>query len=75
MVDFDSNCNLYFQGDNNRLIAYVEVKLFGNVSNESCSKMTKEICNILNIVLGINESNIYVSYYPTDKWGWNGANF
>ena len=37
--------------------------------------MTKEISNIINEVLGIDVSNIYVSYYPTDKWGWNGNNF
>ena len=75
MVDFDSNCNLYFQGDKNRLNAYVEVKLLGTADNDAYSKMTDEICSIINEELKIDKSNIYVSYYPTDVWGWNGSNF
>lgn len=75
MVDFDSNCNLYFQGSNDNLIAYVEVKLYGNASRDQYSNMTNDISNILNEVLNINKNNIYVSYYPTDNWGWNGNNF
>ena len=75
MVDFEENAHLYFKGSNDNLIAYVEVKLFGSASSDSCNNMTKEISNIINEVLGIDVSNIYVSYYPTDKWGWNGNNF
>jgi phenylpyruvate tautomerase PptA (4-oxalocrotonate tautomerase family) len=37
--------------------------------------MTEEVTNIISEELGIDKSNIYVSYYPTDKWGWNGNNF
>ena len=75
MVDFDSDCNLYFQGSNENLIAYVEVKLYGEASSEAYNRMTNEISNILNEVLSIDKSNIYVSYYPTSNWGWNGRNF
>ena len=75
MVDFEENAHLYFKGSNDNLIAYVEVKLFGSASNDACNNMTKEISNIINEVLGIDVSNIYVSYYPTDKWGWKGNNF
>lgn len=75
MVDFDQNCNLYFQGSNDKLIAYVEVKLYGNASSDAYNKMTNEISNILNEILNIDKNNIYVSYYPTDNWGWNGNNF
>ena len=75
MVDFDDNCKLYFQGDNSNLIAYVEVKLYGEASSDSYNRMTNEISNILNEELNISKNNIYVSYYPTNNWGWNGNNF
>ena len=75
MLEFNSNCDLLFRGNDNCLIAYVEVKLYGDTNNELCDKMTNSISNILNEVLNIDMANIYVSYYPTDKWGWNGRNF
>ena len=75
MVNFEEDSHLYFKGQNDSLIAYVEIKLFGNASSEACSKMTEEVSRIINEELSIDKSNIYVSYYPTDKWGWNGNNF
>ena len=75
MVDFDDNCKLYFQGNNEDKIAYVEVKLYGNGSSSQYNSMTNEITNILGEVLGIDKNKVYVSYYPTDNWGWNGNNF
>lgn len=75
MVDFEENAHLYFKGSNNNKIAYVEVKLYGSASHDSCNNMTNEITNIINEVLNIDKSNIYVSYYPTNEWGWNGNNF
>jgi phenylpyruvate tautomerase PptA (4-oxalocrotonate tautomerase family) len=75
MVNFDEDSKLYFKGQNNSLIAYIEIKLFGNASDDMCNKMTEEVTNIISEELGIDKSNIYVSYYPTDKWGWNGNNF
>lgn len=75
MVDFDPNCHLYFKGDSSQPNAYVEVKLFGKASAEAYNKMTNEITNILNEELSISPSNIYVSYFETDNWGWNGNNF
>ena len=75
MVNFEEDSHLYFKGQNDSLIAYVEIKLFGNASNEACNKMTEEVSRIINEELSIDKSNIYVSYYPTDKWGWNGNNF
>ena len=75
MVDFDSNCDLYFRGNSDNPIAYVEVKLYGNASADSFDRMTSEISDIFNDILSIDKNNIYVSYFPTDYWGWNGHNF
>ena len=75
MTNFEENSHLYFKGSNDNLIAYVEIKLFGDAGRELYNKMTEEVSNIINEVLGIDKSNIYVSYYPTSNWGWNGNNF
>lgn len=75
MVDFDKNCDLYFKGDTLNPIAYVEVKLFGHADKSAYNSLTGAISSILNDKLGIDPSNIYVSYFETDNWGYNGSNF
>ena len=74
MVDIESANNLYFRGEKDD-IAYVEVKLFGRCDSSHYNNMTKEITNNINTNLGIIPSNIYVSYFETSNWGWNGKNF
>lgn len=75
MVGFEENCELYFQGKQEGELAYVEVKLFGDAGSASYEKMTAQICGLYEKELGIPSSHVYVSYYPTDHWGWNGGNF
>lgn len=75
MVDFDSNANLYFKGDKSLPNAYVEVKLFGHPDSSQTNGMTGAITSILNDKLGISPDHIYVSYFSTDDWGYNGSNF
>lgn len=38
-------------------------------------KMTAKVCEILQVELGIAGDAVYVSYFGTDNWGWNGGNF
>lgn len=75
MIEFVPECNMYFQGDNDKLIAYVDIKIYGHGTRESFNQMTREVTRILNMELGIDPGNIYVSYGEYDNWGWNGANF
>jgi len=44
---------------------------FGKAS----SKMTARVCEILQAQLGIPGDSVYVSYFGTSNWGWNGSNF
>ena len=74
MVDIESANNLYFRGKKED-IAYVEVKLFGRCDSSHYNNMTKDITDNINTNLGIIPSNIYVSYFETTNWGWNGNNF
>ena len=75
MLDFVPECNMYFKGDNSIDIAYIDVKLYGRADSNSYNAMTQAITKIINEELGIDPSNIYVSYTEIDNWGWNGNNF
>ncbi len=75
MVDImDKADKLYFRG-NKEDIAYVEVKLYGRSDASHYNLMTESITNNLSNNLGINPDKIYVSYFETSYWGWNGRNF
>ena len=37
--------------------------------------MTAKVCEILDKELGIPGDAVYVSYFGTSNWGWNGSNF
>ena len=73
MVEFVPECNLYFRGNNDKLMAYVDVKLLGK--STEYNTMTEAITEILNTELGITPDHIYVSYSEFANWGWNGSNF
>ena len=73
-IRFSDNERMWFRGYNNFPIAFVEVQLFGSASNESCTKMTKEICRIFKEELGINPEHTYVKYEFIEEWGWNNEN-
>ncbi len=75
MVEFVPECKMYFQGSDENLIAYVDVKLLGGSTAENYNRMTEEITTILNTELGISPNQIYVSYGEYKYWGWNGSNF
>ena len=75
MVDIDDNADkLYFRGNKDD-IAYVEVKLFGRADASHYNSMTERITENINNNLSIDSDKIYVSYYETSNWGWNGNNF
>ncbi len=75
MVGFQDNYTLYLGGRKLEKGAYVEVSLFGKASPSDYSKMTGEICRILEEELGIPGSGVYVTYHGLSDWGWNGSNF
>ena len=75
MLSLEDKCRLYFKGDNSKPIAYVEVKVFGKIDYSQSNKLTAKICEILDNVLGIDASIVYIKYEEVDMWGWNGSNF
>ena len=75
MVGFDDNYDLFFAGDKVDKGAYVAISLYGKASPDAYSKMSGEVCKILEEELGIPGDRVYVTYREVSDWGWNGRNF
>ena len=75
MVGFDDNYDLYFGGDPVEKGAYVAISLLGGASPEAYSKMSGEVCRILEEELDTPGDKVYVTYREVSDWGWNGRNF
>lgn len=74
MLSFEDKVSMYFKGQGDKPMAFVEVKLFGGVNTTAYDKLTAAITNIFNEELGINPAQIYVKYEEVRTWGWNGGN-
>ena len=73
MLEFNDNAKMYFKGNKDNPIAFLDVKVLGSVNNSN--EMTKELTNIISSELGIAPNNIYISYQGYSEWGYNGNNF
>ena len=73
MTGYEPQAQLFFQGEDKQ-IAYVEVKCYGEPNGQGADRMTAQICTLLGQELGVPASRVYVSYFGTDKWGWSGRN-
>ena len=74
MVEIEDSRELYFRGTND-LAAMVEVKIYGGASSNSLNSFTKAITDFVSSKLNIDSSRIYVSYFGTNDWGYDGSNF
>lgn len=75
MVGIEDSYDLYMAGKKLDKGAYVSVSLLGSASSDAYSRMTGQICDIYEKVLGIPGQSIYVTYHGIRDWGWNGSNF
>ena len=75
MINLVDDQDLYFAGKKMDKGAFVEVKALGNIDAGQSDKMTAKVCEILNTQLGIPGDAVYVAYFGTSNWGWNGRNF
>ena len=74
MVGVEPDYMLWFKGTNEPA-AMVEVSIYGGASHNAKTTLTSHITGILTDQLGISSDRIYVSYFETESWGWNGSNF
>lgn len=75
MLSFEPNCRLWFQGRDDRPLAFVEVKIFGKAADIVYDKMTTALTELFSEELGISPSDLYIKYEEVDHWGWYGGNF
>lgn len=75
MLQFEDNCRLYFKGNSQKPLAFVNVKLYGSADGNAYEKLTEKITAMLKDTLSIPADGIYVEYEETEHWGWNGSNF
>jgi phenylpyruvate tautomerase PptA (4-oxalocrotonate tautomerase family) len=74
MVGIEPDYALWFKGSD-APAAMVEVSVYGGASPSAYSNLTAQVTDILNNSLGISPDRIYVKYFETPNWGWNGSNF
>ena len=75
MLSFTENSRMYFRGENQLPIAFVEVKIYGKATAQVYQQMTAEITQILFETLAIPKAQIYIKYEEVAYWGFNGTNF
>lgn len=75
MCNIETGKEMWFKGENSSDIAFIEVKLFGDVNKSASEKFTAQICSYLNDKLSISPSGVYIRYEGGTDWGWNGSNF
>ena len=74
MANIEDKKSLYMAEKKLDKGAYLSISLLGSTSKPACQTLTKNICDILT-TYGIDSSKVYVTYHPTDLWGWNGMMF
>ena len=75
LINLADNQDLYFGGQKPDKGAYVEVKVLGKADHSKTNEMTARLCDVFESILGIPQDAVYISYWGTDFWGWNGSNF
>ncbi len=73
MVGFEPETPLYFRGNGDQKIAFVDVSIYGSASKAACDKLTAAITAILREELDIEQ--VYIKYGEVEIWGFNGSNF
>lgn len=75
MLGFEDNARLWFHGENDFPMAFVEVQLLGTAAPEVCERMTQTLCALYSEILGISPDAVYVKFDFIKEWGWNNQTF
>ncbi len=74
MVRVEDDARLWMAGSD-EAAAIAEVGVYGGADGDAYDSLTGRITDVLEAVLHIDPSRIYVKYFETEYWGWNGRNF
>ncbi len=75
MTEIDDGKSLYMNENKVNSGAYIAISMLGATTKPTCQVLTQSICNILSQDYNIDASCVYITYHPTDLWGWNGSMF
>ncbi len=75
MVQIQSDCKLYFRGNNDDASAFFEVKLLGKSTKEKYTALTAALCDIATSELSIPSNRVYVKFEECEYWGFDSFMF
>lgn len=75
MVKVSDEQKMCFQGKIEEPCAIIEVSVYGSFSSEEYGKLTKALTETVFGITTIPRDRIYIKYFETPYWGWDGSNF
>ena len=75
MLRFEDEAEMAFRGKCDGEYAMIEVALLGKTDKSALAPLTKRLTEIAEECLGVKGDGVYIKYFETDKWGYNGFNF
>ena len=75
MSEVQDGCSIFMASKEVENGAYISISLLGSAAKDRCNTVTQRVCDILSSDYGISGSNVYITYHPTELWGWNGMMF
>ena len=70
----EDNCRRTFSGSNEPL-RRIQVSVYGKASAKDYDCFTGKLTDLVASYLPRRKDRIYVSYFETPYWGYNGSNF
>lgn len=75
MTNIETGKSLYMGANKAENGAYLSISLLGSATKQACQGLTENICALLENDFNLNGKNVYITYHPTDLWGWNSMMF
>jgi phenylpyruvate tautomerase len=57
--------------------AFVDIRSIGGLSDDVNTRLSQQVCKLLDDSLGISPDRVYLNFADVDagNWGWNGSTF
>lgn len=75
MSAIQDNCDLWMGNKKALKGGYIAISSLGTINKNACNDLSKQICEILTNDYGIEPSNLYITYHPTELWSFRGMMF
>lgn len=75
MVKISDEQKMCFQGNSKEPCAIIEVSVYGSFSGEEYQKLTEALTDTVSEITSIPKNRVYLKYFETPYWGWDGSNF